>query len=169
MSMSPHLRRLRERVGHELLEVPSATVALRDAEGRVLLARHAAGDVWVLPGGAIEPEESPADAAVREAYEETGILVELERIVGVYGGPGFTVRYPNGDACAYITTVFEARSAQTSGTPDGVEVVEIRFFSEAEIASVRTARWVSEVLADVFGRRATAGFRPATWRPSSPA
>lgn len=35
--------------------------------------------LWVLPGGAIEPEEVPADAALREAWEETALHVRLER------------------------------------------------------------------------------------------
>jgi len=96
--MSDHLRELRRRVGHEpVLQVPSVSVAVRDQAGRVLLARHSEGGAWVLPGGAIEPGESPADAAVREAWEETGLLVRLTALVGVFGGPDFIVQYRNGD------------------------------------------------------------------------
>lgn len=66
-------------------------VLLRD--DLILLARHQRGAAvyWVLPGGAVEPEESPQDAAIREVREETGLLIRLERQLfvdqpGVVGG-----------------------------------------------------------------------------------
>ena len=42
-------------------------------EGRILVARRCTGHVrtWTLPGGGLEPLEDPADAAVREVFEET--------------------------------------------------------------------------------------------------
>ena len=46
-------------------------------EGRVLLHRHRKLGMWLPPGGHIERDELPDDAAVREVYEETGIEVEL--------------------------------------------------------------------------------------------
>ncbi len=165
MSMSAYMRRIREAVGHDLLEVPSVTVAVRDADGRVLLARHSEGDVWVMPGGAVEPEEIPADAARRELWEETGLFVELERIVGVYGGSDCTVRYLNGDANSYLMVVFEGRGIQGAAKPDGKEVLELGYFGEAEIASLPTARWLPEILSDVFCQRREVGFRRPTWRP----
>ena len=80
--LAEYVQRLRTLVGgEELLQIPSVSIALRDPEGRVLLARQAEGDVWLLPGGAIEPAETPADAAVREMFEETGLLVRLTSLV----------------------------------------------------------------------------------------
>lgn len=38
---------------------------------------------WTLPGGGLEPGEHPADAAVREVFEETGFHVELDGVIGV--------------------------------------------------------------------------------------
>lgn len=167
MPMSPYVRRLREGVGSEMLELPSVTVAVRDRENRLLLARHSAGDVWVMPGGAVEPEEPPADAAVRETWEETGLAVELERIVGVYGGPECTVRYPNGDTSSYLMVVFAARVLRGCPRPDGVEVLEVGYFSETEIGELPLARWVPGLLDDVFRGRPEAAYRPPSWRPPS--
>ena len=45
--------------------------------GRVLLLYHRRLGMWLPPGGHIEPNELPDEAAVREVYEETGIRVEL--------------------------------------------------------------------------------------------
>jgi 8-oxo-dGTP pyrophosphatase MutT (NUDIX family) len=47
----------------------------------VLLVRHVEGNDWTTPGGMIEPLETPADAAVRETWEETGLHVELESLL----------------------------------------------------------------------------------------
>jgi 8-oxo-dGTP diphosphatase len=63
----------------------AAAVVLLDDDGRVLLVLQNYGQrLWGIPGGAIEPGESPQDAAVREAKEETGLDVELDYLVGVY-------------------------------------------------------------------------------------
>ena len=43
-------------------------------EGRVLLLRRPSG-LWAPPGGQVEPGEEPAAAALREAFEETGVQV----------------------------------------------------------------------------------------------
>jgi ADP-ribose pyrophosphatase YjhB (NUDIX family) len=54
---------------------------------RILLARHQSDDrvYWVLPGGAVEGHEAPAEAAVREVREETGLTVRLDRLLFVDG------------------------------------------------------------------------------------
>lgn len=63
----------------------AAAVVLLDDQSRALLIRQNYGaGLWGIPGGAVEPGESPQEAAVREAREETGLEVELEYLVGVY-------------------------------------------------------------------------------------
>jgi ADP-ribose pyrophosphatase YjhB (NUDIX family) len=61
-------------------------VAILD-DNRILLIKREDFEVWALPGGAVDAEESLAQAAVREAREETGLLVSLTRLVGVYSRP----------------------------------------------------------------------------------
>lgn len=67
--MSRYMKELRRKVGTQLLEVPAVSEVARDNHGRVLLVRHAELESWMTPGGAIEPAEIPADAAVREVWE----------------------------------------------------------------------------------------------------
>ena len=51
---------------------------------QVLLIMRRDVPVWVLPGGGIEPSETPETAIVREMEEETGYLVAITRLVGNY-------------------------------------------------------------------------------------
>lgn len=54
----------------------------------VLLMHRRKGDedYYVVPGGGIEPGETPHEAAMREAKEETGLTVELDEKLGVFEG-----------------------------------------------------------------------------------
>ena len=167
--MPEYVRHLRALVGgDELLQIPSVSIALRDDAGRVLLARHVERGAWLLPGGAIEPAEVPSDAAVREMFEETGLLVRLTAIVGVFGGPEFIVHYRNGDRTSYVMTVFEAELDHGHPLPDSSEVLELRYVSERDVRDLATAPWVGSVLEAVFHGGRLRGFRPSTWTPRVP-
>ena len=150
--MSNYLRNLRSKIGHQLLLLPSVTMVVRDDRGRVLLVKIADANLWLPPGGGIEPDESPKDAAIREMQEETGVLVEPVRIIGVYGGPEYRVVYPNGDVVSYVTTVFECKVVSGEMAPDHEETLDVRYFSEAELDSVQTLPWARIVLADAFNQ-----------------
>jgi len=57
-------------------------------DDKVLLTKREDFEVWCLPGGSVEDGESLAEAGIREAKEETGLDVELTRLVGVYSRMG---------------------------------------------------------------------------------
>ncbi len=57
-------------------------------DGKILLTKREDFEVWCLPGGGVEDGESLAEAAIREAKEETGVEVELTGLVGVYSRIG---------------------------------------------------------------------------------
>ena len=56
-------------------------------DGKVLLIKREDFEVWALPGGTVESGETTAQAAIREVKEETGLDVELSRLVGIYSSP----------------------------------------------------------------------------------
>lgn len=165
MPMSDYVRSLREMVGNTLLEVPTASALMFDARGRVLLVRNADGDVWTTPGGMIEPGETPADAAVREIWEETGLVVALTRIVGVFGGELCTSTYSNGDRIAWISTVFEARVTGGTLRPDHVETLDVRYFDVDEMRALKRQAHVDLFVDAALKRSEAAVFQPASWQP----
>ena len=128
MAIAPHVQRLRALVGHELLVLPSAAVIPRDDRGRVLLVRVADTGHWAVIGGAVEPDEAPEDAARREAEVEAGVTVRLGEILGVLGGAGYRITYPNGDQTSYVSTVFDATVVGGTPRPDGDETTEVAWW-----------------------------------------
>jgi len=58
--------------------------AVFDAAGRVLLSRRGDLNVWNLPTGRLDAHEALPEAAAREAWEETGVEVEIVQPVGLY-------------------------------------------------------------------------------------
>jgi 8-oxo-dGTP diphosphatase len=90
------------------------------SEGRVVLIRRASDPFagqWALPGGFVEVGETVEQAARREAAEETGLAVELARLVGVYSDPE---RDPRGHN---VSVAFLARvlSGELSAATDAAE------------------------------------------------
>ena len=62
-----------------------AGAVIRDGQGRLLLVRrgHAPSlGLWSVPGGRVEPGETPEEAAAREVFEETGLRVRIGRLLG---------------------------------------------------------------------------------------
>lgn len=165
MPMSGYLQQLRNKIGHELLILPAVAVVIHDDSMRLLLCLHHDKNLWVTPGGLIEPGEQPADAAVRETWEETGLLIELTAILGVYGGRDLMIDYPNGDKAAYIDTVFRGRITGGNIQADGDEILEVRYFSRDELLRVPHSKWLDTSMPVLFSRDTPPHFVQATWKP----
>jgi 8-oxo-dGTP diphosphatase len=103
-------------------ETPKLTVdVVIPAERGVVLIRRGSEPFegqWALPGGFVEVGETVEEAAVREVAEETGLAVELARLVGVYSEPD---RDPRGHN---VSVAFLARvlSGELAAATDAAEV-----------------------------------------------
>ncbi len=125
VGMSDYVKGLRAKVGNDLLFWPSAAAMIKTGD-RYLLVRHVEG-WWSFPAGAVDPGETPAEAARRETREEAGVDVELLSIAGVFGGyPDFRGTYSNGDEVAWVTTLFDARIVAGEPHPADDETADVR-------------------------------------------
>lgn len=106
-------------------EPQPVVAAIVTATPGVLITRRRDGrPLWGFVAGEIEPGESPADAAVREVKEETGLLVRAGRIIGRRVHP------------ATKRTMIYMSASPTHGTQayvgDEAELAEVRWASLAE-------------------------------------
>ena len=109
---------LRSHIGHAPLWLSGVTaVILDDARERILLIRRADDGAWTPVTGIIDPGEQPAVAAAREALEEAGVVIRVDRLAStsVTG----EIVYPNGDRSRYLDLTFTCR--YVSGDPRPVD------------------------------------------------
>jgi ADP-ribose pyrophosphatase YjhB (NUDIX family) len=150
MAMSPFLARLREKVGTDLMMLPSVSACVFDSSGRLLLAEHGDVGLWAAPGGGVDPDERPEEAVVREMKEELDIEVDVRGLIGVYGGPEFRTVYPNGHQVAYVIAMYACVIAHGTPTPDGDEITGYRWVGEHEVGELTTTAWTPLALPDAF-------------------
>jgi 8-oxo-dGTP pyrophosphatase MutT (NUDIX family) len=124
---SEYIRGIRARIGNQLLMLPGVMAVVFDDAGRVLVQRRSDNGEWDLPGGILEPGEEPAECAVREIQEETGVDVLPERIAGVHTEADI-VRYPNGDLVQFLAIVMVCRAVGGQARVNDEESLEVGFF-----------------------------------------
>jgi len=120
--------------------------AIIDA-GKVLLIQRRDFRIWALPGGAVDPGESLAQAAAREAKEETGLDVELTHLVGLYSRPAWC---DGGDH----DMLFAARPVGGSLLRENDEVTDSGFYAESALPTPLVswhAQRISDTLAGSIG------------------
>jgi predicted RNase H-like nuclease/ADP-ribose pyrophosphatase YjhB (NUDIX family) len=146
---------IREKVGHDPLWLPGVTAVVRRGD-QVLLVKRADNGHWTPVTGIPDPGEEPAVAAAREALEETGVRIRVDRLAStaVHG----EIVHANGDRATYLDLTFactwlegeayvaddessDVRWWPLAGLPPMNEVMLARI--EAAVADEREARFVA--------------------------
>jgi 8-oxo-dGTP pyrophosphatase MutT (NUDIX family) len=108
----------------------------RTTPARILLAQRADTLNWELPGGKVEFGESAIDAAVREVAEETGVMIEVTGLSGVYTDPGHVMVYPTGEVRQQFALCLHARAVSGDPHPDRDEMVNAAWIAVDDILSL---------------------------------
>ncbi len=132
MSESEYIKDLRANIGNSLLMIPGVAAVILDNKNRLLL-QDKANEAWSLPAGMIEPGESPKEAIIREVQEETGLLVSISKVLGLFGGKDFRYEYPNGDLVEYQITLFKCTIEDNTGKVTDAETVSTQYFHKQEM------------------------------------
>jgi 8-oxo-dGTP pyrophosphatase MutT (NUDIX family) len=138
---------LRQKIGHDLLWLSTAMGAVFDDDGRVLLGRRADIGIWTLPGGIIDPAEQPADAAIREVFEETGVVAVPELLTSV--GVSAPMTYSNGDKVQYLEYCFRCRAVGGAARVNDGELSEVGWHPLDDLPELGpiNSRWLSTAMA----------------------
>src|SRR5829696_1852861 len=124
-----YVRWLRSYVGHQRLLQMAASAFIRDDAGRVLLGRRSDVMLWAPPSGLVQLGETPVRTLIREVQEETGLHVEVEKLIGIYTGHDFEWTYPNGDQAQIVSIFFACRVVGGTLTPDYREFLDLGYFA----------------------------------------
>ncbi len=145
-------------MNREYPEVPFIGVgAVIVQDGRVLLIRRGQPPLlgeWSLPGGVLECGEALRDATVREAREETGLVVETVEMLGVYErvirSDDERVRYH------YVLIDFLCRPV-AGDLKAGSDAADVRWFTRDELPALNLAYDANDVVAKGLARSGAAG------------
>lgn len=134
--------------------VAAAGVLAVDGAGRLLLQRRRDTGDWAIPMGRMELGETPAQCAVRETLEETGVEVEVTGLLGIYSDPGYIVAYDDHDDPSKFGEVRQEFENTLIGRPVGgapaanEEASDVRWFVPEELEAARIHPRMRQQLAD---------------------
>lgn len=131
-------------------KVAAAAVLCRDDGGRVLCVHDAFKRRWTLPGGVVDADEPPDDAARREAAEEAGVDVELGALLGV-----FAAAWPD-----RLTFVYAASARGDPAGPVHAHEIDALEWFPVETAQRKLVAYVAEQVRCCLDRPG------GTWRQS---
>jgi 8-oxo-dGTP pyrophosphatase MutT (NUDIX family) len=123
-----------------------------------LLTRRTDNGRWCLPGGHAEPGESVAEACAREIWEETGLRVQVGRLIGVYSSPDFLLEYADGRRHQIVALNFEVK---VIGGELGLsnETTEYGYFTPDEIERMDLMEHHRQRIADALAEQVAAFVR----------
>jgi 8-oxo-dGTP pyrophosphatase MutT (NUDIX family) len=137
---------MRELVGQRRIMIPAAVAWIHDESGRLLVVQLHGQDRWGLPGGGIEPDETPEEAVIRETREETSLEIRVDSLAAVFGGPELHHTYVGGDEGAYVMIAYRCSITGGALIPDGHEVTDTRWVSAADLDELPMPSWGDVVM-----------------------
>jgi ADP-ribose pyrophosphatase YjhB (NUDIX family) len=124
-------------------------VIYNETRTKILLVCRADNQIWVLPGGGMERGESLAGCCIREVREETGLVVEVVQLMGVYSTPHRVVAYEDGRTKQTVSFVFEAIVVGGTLTATG-EMEAFGYFGRDDLAHLDLSAHHAERIQDAL-------------------
>lgn len=134
---------------HARLKVGCAAAIFNATRDKILLTRRSDNGLWCLPGGGMDPGESAAECCEREVWEETGLMVKVKRLIGIYTTPHVLIEYRDGNRVQIVSMLFEV---EVIGGHAGLsnEVTEYGYFGPDEAAKLDLMYHHRERVTDIF-------------------
>jgi ADP-ribose pyrophosphatase YjhB (NUDIX family) len=136
--------------------------------GEMLLMQRGDSGFWLYPTGWADIGYSPAEVAIKEVLEETGIEADPIRVIGIFDGLRFGAR-----ALPFYSVVFHLRAAGGALKPHPLEARDVGWFAEDALPTplAGAERWVSMAFAAIRGEAVDVFYDPPraqTWRGAGP-
>lgn len=126
--MGDYIKELRKLVGHKTIIQTAASVIVENSKGQILLGRRTDNKMWGYAGGSVEIDEKVEDCALRELFEETGIVGEHLDFFMISSGKDVHYIYPNGDEVSNIEIIYTCNKYHGDLKPQLDEISELKFF-----------------------------------------
>ena len=128
-----YITEIRKFIGARPLISVGATVIVTNENGEVLFQHRSDTLDWGLPGGSMELTETVEEAALRELYEETGLIADELELIGVFSGPRYYFRYPNGDETYSVIHLFHAKNVKGALEMKDGESLQLSYFHQKNL------------------------------------
>ena len=115
------------------------------AENKILLVKER-GDGWTLPGGWVDPGESPSEAAVRETKEESGYDVKAARLMAIYDRD----RHAHPPCLFHVYKLIFICNVVGGSAKTSLETEAVCFFGEDELPALSESRVLSSQVKRAF-------------------
>ncbi|ENQ3079761.1 NUDIX hydrolase [Bacillus cereus] len=123
-----YIEEMRKLVGNRPLILVGSHVIILNNNNEVLLQLRSDYNCWGIIGGALECGETLEEAAKREVYEETGLIVKQLEPFQNFSGKEFFNTYPNGDQVYGVLVTYICRDFEGTLRIDYTESKDLRFF-----------------------------------------
>ncbi len=129
------------------------TCILLECGGRLLLEHRTDSDTWAVIGGGLKTGEKLTEGAIREIFEETGLMIKEEQLefYNVYDDPSRIASYPDGNVWRILTVVYRVRLEELTELVCSEESRELRFFAKEELRKVKVAATHLPILEEYMG------------------
>ena len=123
-----YIKRVRATLGNQKILIPATAIVILNERNEILLQLRDDYSLWGLPGGLMDLGETVLECVVRETLEETGLQIKNPTLFGVFSGPKFEARYPNGDETAPVILGFFTKQYEGDLLNSSEESLKNQFF-----------------------------------------
>lgn len=130
------------------------TCVLLEHDGKLLLEHRADSDTWAVIGGGLKANEKLIEGAIREVFEETGLVLREEQLefFHIYDDSSRIASYPDGNVWRIITVVYRVRLRELPELVCSEESRELRFFTKEELREVMVAATHVPIVEEYVGK-----------------
>ena len=110
---------------------PSVCAIIINDNNQILLEQRSDNQLWGLPGGGVEISESVTQALYREVIEETGLNVQIIKLIGIYSDPeNYSIMsYPDGGLVQYVSITFKCKPI-SKNLKISKESIDLKYFDK---------------------------------------